>query len=429
MAKYVIKQLVYPLVLISLLIISSCSNKEQISFNLHFKDSTYKNAILYSYLGDRKIVVDTLYSNNGVFSYNIDSCCNVGVYQLLFDNGTFLEFIYNNERIVLETNMADVNNYKVIQSTENKLFKNFTKNTNDYYYFSEEQRKKLESLSKLNDSIAIENIFIESKNRFDNIINIFNDKGSQHTFAYSIARLLHRPQFSFASLKNPEIDEKQFLTDYYLNGAPFDDERLLATPYFYMLTKQYLEETINIEDSSFTNKALDNLIEKTSKNKIVSGFTRELLTNVLMKNNKTNVLKNTIENNFKESSCISLGLLNNDLKYKELSIGTNVNECFKDTNIINDVKQYNHTILYFYNSTCEKSNEALNLLNEKDSTYSTNNIGIILLDEEDSSIKGTFRRFNTSSVPEILIIDKDFYITSRIIGSKNILYYIRSLQY
>ena len=281
---------IYPfLFVIITFYILSCTEKSKDFFvQVSLSNNVYKTAYIYGFWGDNQILVDSIPVKNSIFTYDISKTCNVGVYRIQFSSTHFIDFIYNNENVVISADAKDLNKSIAInESNENKLL---------YSYFN--------AIQKLQDNIEgnqkritlldsnIKNKYIDSINNYNRkeYSKIYNDiyglDKNKKLFAYSIIQLLDMPKYEFYTVNNPNINlsRTEFLIQNCFTNQIFNDERLIATPYFYSSLRGYLDE-FTLADSSNMNIAIEKLYTKSIANQYFSSFVSNFLYEYLYSKN------------------------------------------------------------------------------------------------------------------------------------------------
>ncbi|OGU84860.1 MAG: hypothetical protein A2W11_12180 [Ignavibacteria bacterium RBG_16_35_7] len=84
-------------------------------------------AALSSLQGEKISFTDSIISNAGKFHFNLSSKRS-GIYRLLFNSNKWIDFIYDNEEIEIETDQANIlDSLKIIKSESNKIYYEFIK--------------------------------------------------------------------------------------------------------------------------------------------------------------------------------------------------------------------------------------------------------------------------------------------------------------
>ena len=121
---------------IILLLSANFSYAQNISISI--ADLAEKNAALTSFSGEKISFIDSVNANNkNEFEFNLEKY-NSGIYRLTFNNKAWLDFIYDNEDVEIETDANHIlDSLKVIDSESNKIYYAFLKLNKDYKTKSE----------------------------------------------------------------------------------------------------------------------------------------------------------------------------------------------------------------------------------------------------------------------------------------------------
>ena len=118
-------------ILISYLLLFVISSFAQI--DIRVIDINDNKASLFYLSGEKIVFIDSIYSSDkNKFIFDLDSK-HFGFYRLSLKNKQWLDFIYDNEDVEIETNVNTIlDSLKVIKSESNKIYYKFVKLNKDY---------------------------------------------------------------------------------------------------------------------------------------------------------------------------------------------------------------------------------------------------------------------------------------------------------
>ena len=101
--------------------------------NVRIVDLVEKKAALTSLSGEKISFIDSISVNNkSEFEFKLEKY-HPGIYRLTFNNKTWLDLIYDNEDLEIETDVNNIlDSLKVIKSESNKIYYDFIKLNKDY---------------------------------------------------------------------------------------------------------------------------------------------------------------------------------------------------------------------------------------------------------------------------------------------------------
>lgn len=262
------------------------------NFHLEFKVEGVDDSMLViaNYFGLKQYYYDTAFAvSKNTFVLEKDSIPG-GIYLVVMpDKGSYFELIVDGieKRIVLETKFGSlVEDMKVIESEENKLFYKFQRTMGEKGVLAEPYRKKIarynaDSTGSKKDSLKIAQDEINkiSEGVVEYKLNFI--KENENTFVSKIFKTSQEPEVpENAELKGEELNEWKYLyfKNHYLDDVDFTDNRLLRTPILGQKIEYYIEKlTLQIPDS--VNKAADLMAERARPNAEVFKYVVHWITN------------------------------------------------------------------------------------------------------------------------------------------------------
>lgn len=219
--------------------------------------------------GENSTGIDTIISaDNGEFQFNFNNQ-HSGFYRISFNKNKWVDFIYDNEDVEIETNANNIlDSLKVIKSASNKLCNKFIKLNKEYKTKTELLQLLLSHYPKNDDFYnTIQNKLTQIQKEYLRFV----DTISQHNPESFVARYIRSAQLPVV---RPELSpEKQleYLKNHALDNVNFQDGRLTYSNLFTNKTIEYLTYYRNRQlskellENEF-KKAIDTLLDKAKAN-------------------------------------------------------------------------------------------------------------------------------------------------------------------
>lgn len=286
--KFSMHKLVFILLLFYCFIFA---NGQEYTIDVILKNAPENLIYLGSIKGDDYTVIDSTTANDDLVQFKFNAQSNIGVYRINFgysseknkqnDMPRIIDFVFNNENIVLETDFYSPTNTRVIQSSENEIW---------FYFKNKEAAFKNELVKyekELNYNWAIDNSekAIETATKY-NQLQMERDlflsetlKNAGNFYATRLIKTYREPLLDGYLTKKQRnvIFQKEFL-----NTVDFSDETLI---YSQVLTDKIFLYLISYNQSSLTPKkreenylqAVEYVFSKVDKNKTVFEFIQNYL--------------------------------------------------------------------------------------------------------------------------------------------------------
>ncbi len=276
-----------PAFLLFFAFIQAVSFAQPFAVEVIIKNQPDKKIVFGAVQGDDFIEKGSAFAENGVVRFKFDDDAEAGVYRIVLGKTKYaevmdegpqqLDFIFNGEDIVLETNFkAPETETNVIQSAENEawfLFKTkervikteldeLTQEV-DYYWEADEKEKAIKKADELN-RLQIEH-------------DLFITQWVQKTDSMFVAKLI-------ATYRQPMLDgyltkeqRNELFKREYLNAIDFSDELLLNSQAYTDRVFNYLvsynkKGMTKTEREKAYEKAVDEIVANTNKNEKVYKF-------------------------------------------------------------------------------------------------------------------------------------------------------------
>ena len=296
----------------------------------------YSWIVLYQLKGAKQLYIKNVTIENGEFSIDFPENSPKGMYRLMYSqqNGSFVDFIYNNENIEVKLNPENpFETVEFITSEENKMYSNYLIESANwqqeldayqisYFNMEEEKERKIsqEEYSKL---------VIKFKSFQKEFENKATGKFAQHfikvNHKYYSANLIKTPQeylnsekqhyFDFINFEDEVLLNSSFLnekiTDYvfYLNGS--DDAEVQMALY-----KNAVKEVlVRIQDTNLQSEIITTMLYNFAQleNTVLIDFVIENYYNKLPEEVKNEAIINEI----KEKVKLAVGKFAPEITWKE----------------------------------------------------------------------------------------------------------------
>lgn len=382
---------------------SKTDNKQ---LNITIINSTSEYGVLYGFMGDKQIAIDTLFLDNNTIEYNISEKCNTGVYRLILENGVPLEFIYNNEDITLSFDETDFpNSLNELTSKENDLFVSFYKDIYTYQNMVQNQSSEITEEQKREQGLEYRNLF----NKY------LNQKDAKSYYAYSVIEFLYQPDYQtyLAISEDTVVNEESFMMTKYFAHKQFTDERLLASPYVYIIIESYLQYFATKSEESFA-LAAKQIQSKTSDNEEIALFVNTTIFESAINHNKKTFITEHLNAKYADKIC--MGAIDSLNSKPSVSLGATVNS---DENT-------KYVCMLFTNDKCPATDSVTTYIDDVLSTSAVKNIQFSkhIITENNSSLA---TQYNVFAYPYLAVYDSNGLLLSRWYGEDEIKTALRSI--
>lgn len=325
---------------------------------------TNEKVFLSGLSGEKISLIDSISSNSkSKIQFNL-SDRHLGTYRLTFNKNKWLDFIYDNEPIEIET---DANNtfdsLKVIKSESNKIYYEFAKFNKDYKTKSELIQLILARYPKEDDYYqTTKEKLIQVQDDYLDFVNIT----AQVNPKSFIARYVRSVQLPVVDVEIPVDKQLPYLKTHALDNVNFYDDGLIYSDAFTNKAIEYLtyyrnpQLPIGLLEKEF-EAAIDTILNKAKVNEIVYKHIVEYLLDGFKKFGFDNVLNYIVENYvIKDDLCLdeklTTALDRRIQQAKEFKIGNTVpNIVLSDSSgLLVDLSKINadKTLIIFYTSWC-----------------------------------------------------------------------------
>jgi thiol-disulfide isomerase/thioredoxin len=332
---------------------------------ISLKNLSNEEAYLYKLEGENKILIDTVYSENSMFSLNPEIYrMNISFYRLEFNKNIWLNFLYDGQEIEITSDYNSIiDSLNIIKSKSNKLFYDFLKINKEY-------KTKTELLNFILVRFPQDDEYYETtQDRLKELQIGYSDfvQNLSQTNANSlIARYIRTAQLPVIPDSIPIGNHLNYLKSHALDHVDFNDTELIYSDAFTNKTIEYLTYYRNPQlpkellEKEFI-KAADRLLNKAKINQLVYQQITDYLIDGFKQYGFDKIIDYIIEHYvIADDLCLDEETENSIQKRidqsKILSIGAKVpNIIMPDINgevVDLSIIEYEKTLLVFYSIEC-----------------------------------------------------------------------------
>ena len=208
--------------------------------NIKVNNSVWEKAVLASLVGEKISFIDTIsISNEGKFEFNFDDIKNhKGFYRLALDNKKWIDFIYDKEYVVIETDADNIlDNLTILKSESNKIYYDFIKMNNDYKTKAELLQLILSRYPQEDDFYqTTKDELIQVQENYLNFVNI-TSQSNPNSF---VARYIRSAQLPIVETDIKFDEQVTYLKVHALDNVNFYDDGLIYSDAFTNKAIEYL---------------------------------------------------------------------------------------------------------------------------------------------------------------------------------------------
>ena len=239
-----------------------------------------------SYLrGGNVIFIDSLLSTNNEFHYTFaKNASHPGLYRLYISINRWIDFIIDNEDVILITNANNItDSMNVIKSESNKLYYEYINFNKDYKIKTGQLMVILDKYSKDdNYSVSARNKLNQLREQYYKFVNIT----SQKNINSFVARYIKLVQLPAVDVNLSVKDQVAYQKTHFLDNIDFDDDDLLYSDAFTIKSVKYITLFRNrkLSKEVLTKdliSAVDTILNKAKVNQLVYQDITECLINKL----------------------------------------------------------------------------------------------------------------------------------------------------
>jgi thiol-disulfide isomerase/thioredoxin len=331
-----------------------------------------------SYLrGGNVNFIDSLFSAKNEFHYTfLKNASHPGLYRLYIANNRWIDFIIDNEDVILNTDADNIiDSIEVISSESNKLYYAYINLNKKFKIKIAQLQAVFDKYSKDNRYyISAKNELLQLQNQYFHFINITSQKNVK-SFADRYIRSVQLPS---ADVNLSVEDQISYQKSHFLDNIDFDDDDLLYSDVFTIIPLKYLSLFRNPQLSKvlLSNEylsAVDTLLNKAKVNQLVYQYITECLIDKFKELGFNEVIDYIIDHYvIKDDLCLDEKLPNSIQQRidqsKNFAVGVKVpNIVLPDsTGIEIDLNDINSetTLILFYASWCPHCRKLLPGIND-----------------------------------------------------------------
>jgi peroxiredoxin len=345
------------------------------SVSIRVENLNQDKAVLFSLTGEKVFAVDSLTAiGNKLFQFSLENN-HSGIYRIAFNNNKWLDFIYDNKDIELETDLNNISgSLKVIKSA-NKIYYDFVYLNNDYKTKTELLLLILSRYPENDDYFQIsKEKLIRVQKDYLNFVNV-TSQADPNSF---IARYVRTAQLPVVDPALRLDEQLTYLKTHALDNVNFGDDELIYSDVFTNKTIETLsyyrnpQFPLDLLEKEFM-VAVDSILNKAAVNEIVYRHIVEYLMEGFRKFGFDNVLDFIIENYvLKENLCLNEKLESSFERRIEQAKKFRKGDAVPDI-VVSDSsgKQFNlndlkseRTLILFYSSRCPHCQNLIPQLSE-----------------------------------------------------------------
>lgn len=291
------KQNIRYLLLAFLIIVSDNTFAQKIEIQFTgFSDK----AILSELSGEKIVGIDSVNAIDRVYKFLFDNNKHhAGIYRLSFSNNKWIDFIYDNEPIEIQTDANNVlDSLKVIKSESNKIYYQSVKLNKDYKTKTELLQLILARYPKEDDySQTTKEKLIQVQEEYQYFVNV-TSQANPNSF---VARYVRTVQLPIIDGEIPFDKQLAYLKSNSLNNVNFYDDGLIYSDAFTNKAIEYLtyyrnpQLPMGLLEKEF-EVAIDTILSKAKVNEIVYKHMVEYLLDGFKKFGFDNVINYIVEN-------------------------------------------------------------------------------------------------------------------------------------
>jgi peroxiredoxin len=362
---------------------------------------------LFSLSGEKSLFIDSVTaSNNNTYQFNLSNN-HSGFYRFAFNQKAWLDFIYDNEDVEIETDVNNIlDSLKILKSESNKFYYEFVKLNKDY-------KTKTELLQLILTRYPEEDDYYqttkEKLNQIQEEYLYFVNVTTQINPNSFFARYVRSTQLPVIEAEILSDDQLVYLKIHSLDNVNFYDDGLIYSDAFTNKTIEYLtyyrnpQLPLELLEKEFM-AAVDTILSKAKVNEIVYTHLVEYLLEGFKKFGFDNVINYLVENYvIKDDICLDekLGtaLERRIQQAKSFKVGNTVpNIVMQDeTGKLIYLQNLNSekVLIVFYSTTCPHCTKLLPELHRLYKTKSNKEFEVVAISlDEDKSTWQTFIKTN-----------------------------------
>ena len=265
-------------------------------------------AVLLSLTGEKVSILDSLTAVvDGNFQFSLYKK-HSGFYRLLFKNKSWIDFIYDNEDVEIETDANNISDsLRILKSESDKIYYEFARRNKDYKTKTELLQLILARYPKEYEYYQnTKEKLIQVQEDYLNFINITMQE-NPNSF---VARYVRSAQMSVVDVGIPFNEQLTYLKTHALDNVNFYDDGLIYSDAFTNKTIEYLtyyrnpQLPLELLEKEFM-AAVDSILNKAKVNEIVYQHIAEYLIDGFKKFGFDKIIDYIVENYvIKDNLCL-----------------------------------------------------------------------------------------------------------------------------
>jgi len=255
-------------------------------------------AALFSLSGEKYFFIDSITANSYTYQFNLSNN-HPGFYRLIFHNKKWIDFVFDMNKIEIETDAENtIAETKIIQSEENKIYYEFI-NLNKNFKTKTELLQLI--LARYPETDGYYQITKEKLNQIQEEYLCFVNVTSQSESKSFIARYVKSSQLPVLNSETSLDLQLNYLKSHALDNVKFSDDDLIYSDAFTNKAIEYLSYYRNPQlpmgllEKEFQT-AVDSILNKAKANEIVYKHIVEYLLDGFKKFGFDNVINYILDN-------------------------------------------------------------------------------------------------------------------------------------
>ncbi len=438
------------IIIFSICISASCSQENNFVEG-NIAGIGQSKVFLYSYADNKINLVDSAYSKNDIFVFNLSDSVVPGMYHIRWGKNPQdgIDIILNSEKFKLYAHRDSVPKTLVFEnSPENDLFYSFY----PLRLVIQQLTKHAEMLNKT-DPIGNRKELLSLNQHLDsleyNVSHLLDElsDNSKQLLSYKILKTAFLPNYDYylKKGKTEKIDPYLFMQRHFFENIDFNEPLLIHTPFLFDAVEKYLSLYVHPRNIEQFKKACDFIISKAAVNEQMYDYIVNLLVRTFEKSDFWEVYLYLMEMYYPQVCSDQNAYSDEKLLFEIVknsrpgSVAKDLNGITADGKIFSLQKDIHAKVvlLLFWSTDCPYCEELIHQLSDLVSEYDRTELKIVTFcltknkDEWTEAIKKNnmlkwinisdlkdkespaFEKYHIRGTPEMYIITEDFHIFSR----------------
>lgn len=268
-------------------------------------------AALFSLSGEKVFFEDSVHITNQTYQFDLKNN-HYGLYRIIFNNNKWLDFIYNNENIRIETDINHtLDSLQIIESRTNEIYYEFKKVNLEFKSKTDLLHLVLARYNYLDDYYYLtKEKLLKTQEEYQYYINLT----SQQNPGSFISKYIHSSQLPLLDINFTPAQQLEYLKNHSLDFVDFTNDELIYSDAFTNKTIEYLSYYRNPQlPKDLLEKefmlAVDSILNRTKVNEIVYKHIVEYMLDGFKKYGFDNVINYIVDNYvIKDDICLDAKL-------------------------------------------------------------------------------------------------------------------------